>query len=64
MKALYDSASSAVYEKLASNDNFEIVVREIENFETHVFKISVSICLSKHRAVSDILRTFFSSDYG
>ena len=41
-------ASSAVCVKLASNDNFAIVVREIENFETHVFKISVSICISKH----------------
>ncbi len=42
------NASSAVCEKLASNDNFAIVVREIENLETHLFKISVSICLSKH----------------
>ena len=41
-------ASSAVCEKLASNDDFEIVVREIENLEAHIFKISVSICLSKH----------------
>ncbi len=42
------SASSAVYEKFASNDDFEIVVREIENLEALIFKISVSICLSKH----------------
>ena len=41
-------ASSAVCEKLASNDDFEIVVRQIENLEAHIFKISVSICLSKH----------------
>lgn len=42
------SASSAVCEKLASNDDFDIVVRQIENLEAHIFKISVSICLSKH----------------
>lgn len=41
-------ASSAVCEKLASNDDFEIVVRQIENLKAHIFKISVSICLSKH----------------
>ena len=41
-------ASSAVCEKLASNDDFEIVVRQIENLEAHIFKISVSIRLSKH----------------
>ena len=40
--------SSAVCEKLASNDDFDIVVRQIENLEAHIFKTSVSICLSKH----------------
>ena len=49
IKALVTTlASSAVCEKLASNDDFEIVVRQIENLEAHIFKISVSICLSKH----------------
>ena len=42
------SASSAVCEKLASNDDFDIVVRQIENLEAHIFKTSVSIRLSKH----------------
>ena len=41
-------ASSALCEKLTSNDDFEIVVRQIENLETHVFEISVSIRLAKH----------------
>ena len=50
IRFVYDNicASSAVCEKLASNDDFEIVVRQIENLEAHIFKISVSICLSKH----------------
>lgn len=34
-------------QKLASNDNFDIVFRQVENLEAHIFKI-VSICLSKH----------------
>ena len=38
-------ASSAVCVKLASNNVFEIVVRQIENPETHLLKISVSIRL-------------------
>ena len=40
---LSNSASSALCEKLASKDDFEIVVRQIENLETHVFEISVSV---------------------
>ena len=35
-------------QKLASNDNFDIVFRQVENLEAHIFKISVSICLAKH----------------
>lgn len=35
-------------QKLASNDDFDIVFRQVENLEAHIFKISVSICLSKH----------------
>ena len=38
--------SSAVCEKLVSNDDFDIVVRPIENLEVHVLKISVSIRLN------------------
>ena len=45
-------ASSAVCEKLASNDDFDIVVRQIENLEAHIFKIC--------KVVSVILRTFVS----
>ena len=33
-------------QKLASNDNFDIVFRQVENLEAHIFKISVSICLA------------------
>ena len=33
---------------VASRDDFDIVVRQIENLEAHVFKISVSIHLANH----------------
>ena len=50
-------ASSAVCEKLASNDDFDIVVRQIENLEKHELKISVSIRLAKHSSYL-VIETF------
>ena len=47
-------------QKLASNDNFDIVFRQVENLEAHIFKISVSICLAKH-SPSLVIETFHGS---